>query len=307
MLSPWIQILRLPNLFIVAWTQYVLHFQVCLPLFVQNNISPSLSPWAIILLISMTVLSTAAGYIINDYYDVAIDKINKPDKVLIGSLISYRQAMIYYFALQAAGLLIAAYLTYQTQLIGILFLFLYAGISLFNYARILKRVYFAGNVVVALLCALVPALIWYANSEPLWRLHKVMPTHTLYLMYVFLAYVGYSFFITLYREIVKDMEDLQGDRLQGAKTLVVVSGIAKAKIAAMLCGFILLVGMAMWYVYTPLVPSGFVFGALGLSAVALLLWTMLLLLKANGKDDFTNISRLLKLNMLLGLIILWFL
>ena len=156
-----------------------------------------------------TVCIAAAGYIINDYYDVKIDYVNKPDRVEIGRTVSRRYALFFHSALSALGVVLGVYLSLYIGAVNLFSVFL-----LWLYSNQLKRLPFIGNFSVALLTAL-----------------SIMVVELLYpgKYMLVLIYALFAFFMTLVREIVKDMEDLKGDHTFGCKTLPIVLGIRKSK------------------------------------------------------------------------------
>jgi 4-hydroxybenzoate polyprenyltransferase len=165
--------------------------------------------WRLFLLASSTAIIAGAGYIINDYYDIKIDLINKPERVVIGKSITRRYALFFHSALSMAGIVLGFILSWKIGVIHFLSVFL-----LWWYSNSLKRQPFIGNFVVSWLTGISIMLvnILYDLSNPL-----------------VVIYALFAFFMTLVREIVKDMEDLKGDDTFGCRTLPIVWGIRKTK------------------------------------------------------------------------------
>ncbi len=175
------------------------------------------------ILIFSTLCITAAGYIINDYYDIKIDYINKPNRVLVGRVLKRRVAMIAHIALNAVGVGLGALVSLMIGSIN-----LAAGFLLWFYSNQLKRLPFVGNLLVALLTAasiLILVLYYQANQ---------------YLVY---TYAIFAFSITLIREVIKDMEDLKGDQNFGLQTLPIYWGIRKTKrlLYVLISGFVIII------------------------------------------------------------------
>src|SRR5688500_3320315 len=156
-----------------------------------------------------TIAIAAGGYIINDYYDVKIDYINKPERVIIGKKITRRYAILFHVVLSMLGIMLGVHLSWRIGAINIISVFL-----LWLYSNNLKRLPFIGNLTVAILTGLSIFVveIFYNTDNPL-----------------ILIYALFAFFLTLVREINNDMEDLKGDNSFGCKTLPIVWGIRKTK------------------------------------------------------------------------------
>ena len=152
----------------------------------------------LLLLSTSTVLIAAAGYIVNDYYDVKIDYINKPERVVIGKSITRRFAILFHVVFSAIGILIGFYLSWTIAAVNTLSVFL-----LWLYSNNLKRQPFVGNLAVALLTG---ASIFVVDM--LYRTHSSLVV----------IYALFAIFMTLVREIIKDIEDLKGDNTFGCKT-----------------------------------------------------------------------------------------
>ena len=202
-LISFIRLTRVGNLFIIAFAQYFTAF------FLMKQGALVFSDFKFFLLSVSTVLIAAAGYIINDYYDIKIDFINKPDRVVIGKSITRRYAILFHSVLSGLGVLIGAYVSLWVGAVNIISIFL-----LWLYSNLLKRLPFVGNLSVAFLTGLSLVLVdLYFHSGN-------------YMIYI---YANFAFFMTLIREIIKEMEDLKGDNSFGCKTLPIIWGIRKTK------------------------------------------------------------------------------
>ena len=229
----------------------------------------------LLLLSISTVLIAAAGYIINDYYDVKIDYINKPERVVIGKSITRRYAILSHGILSSLGILIGVYLSLTIGAVNILTVFL-----LWLYSNNLKRLPFIGNLVVAVLTGMAIYVV-----DLLYRTHSSLVV----------IYAAFAFFMTLVREIIKDMEDLKGDNTFGCKTLPITFGLRKTKgiIYVILAVFSIMVLM----LYKPL-PFKYYLVFLFIP-LAVLLYR---LIRADMKKDFSWLSTFCKVIMLLGIL-----
>jgi 4-hydroxybenzoate polyprenyltransferase len=225
-----------------------------------------------------TIAIAAGGYIINDYYDVKIDYINKPERVIIGKKITRRYAILFHVVLSILGIMLGIYLSWRLGAINIISVFL-----LWLYSNNLKRLPFIGNLTVAILTGLSIFVveIFYNTNNPL-----------------ILIYAFFAFFMTLVREIIKDMEDLKGDNSFGCKTLPIVWGIRKTKFLL----YIILVVFAGVVVFLNQLYTALPFKYHLIFLFIPLLWLLFRLIRADMKKDFTRLSIYCKVIMLFGIL-----
>ena len=274
------KLVRVPNLLIIALTQYMARIFLVGP---REAWRSHLLDYHLFLLVLSTVLIAAAGYIINDYYDVKIDTINKPKRVVVGRILRRRIAMGAHTALNVVGLAIGFYLGKEVFAYN-----LAAAFLLWLYSNQLKRLPFIGNLVIALITAAMSLSIlaaYYKQHEEL--------------IYV---YAVFAFFISLIREIIKDMEDVKGDATFGCQTLPIVWGIRRTKVLlyVLTAAFLLVVFSLTSYLHWFLLFYFFLFVLLPV------VWLITRLVKADTKKEFNYLSNLCKLIMLAGVLsIVW--
>jgi 4-hydroxybenzoate polyprenyltransferase len=234
------------------------------------------------LLTLSTVSIAAAGYVINDYYDVKIDYINKPDRVVVGRSIARRYAILLHVFLSTLGILIGVYLSWEIAAVNVAAVFL-----LWLYSNLLKRLPFIGNLSVALLTgsSIFTVDILYRTTSA-----------------VVVSYAVFAFFMTLVREIIKDMEDLRGDNTFGCKTLPIVLGIRKTKLIIYSLVVIFLTAVVALDLVIRTLPFQFYLIFLYLPLLVMVGW----LVRADTKHDFTQLSTLCKVIMLLGILSMMF-
>lgn len=232
-----------------------------------------------LLLVSVsTLLIAAGGYIINDYYDVKIDLVNKPERVVIGKGIKRRYAIFLHTLFSLTGVALGFFVSWKVG--GLNF---FCAFLLWLYSNALKRQPFVGNFAVALLTGL-SILIVNVFYPPL--------------SIAIIIYSLFAFFITLVREIIKDLEDLKGDDTFGCKTLPIVWGIRPTKnFIYLLLGLFSLTVIAL-DLYVTTLPMTFFAWTLFLPLAALLGW----LVRADTKSDFFLLSQFCKVIMLAGII-----
>jgi 4-hydroxybenzoate polyprenyltransferase len=260
---------RVWNLIIIALAQYLTAAFLIDPSTVMDP--------RLFVLSTSTVLIAAAGYIINDYYDIKIDLVNKPERVVIGKSITRRYAILFHTLLSLAGVFLGLFLSWKIAAVN----FASASI-LWWYSNNLKRQPFIGNFVVALLTGIA---IWLVDS-----LYKT--GHML-----IITYASFAFFITLIREIIKDMEDLKGDQTFGCQTLPIVWGMRKTKyfIYAIMAIFTITVLLLNFYFDNLPVQYFLVF------LFVPLLWLLVRLIGADTRKDFAWLSSFCKIILLLGI------
>lgn len=237
----------------------------------------TLSDWRLYFLVGSTMMIAAAGYIINDYYDVKIDLINKPDRVVIGKGVTRRYAIFFHTALSLSGVAAGLVIGWRIAVVNFLSAFL-----LWLYSNNLKRLPFVGNFSIGLLTA-VSILVVNVLYPPL---HSYIAIYSLFAMAM-----------TIVREIIKDMEDWKGDNTFGCKTLPIIWGVRKTKnflyvLLALFVGLVLLVNQL--YTGLPIVYFLiFLFLPIG--------YLLLLLNRADTVRDFARLSSLCKVILLLGI------
>lgn len=308
-MSQFLRLLRFPNLVIVALTQYLLRWMIFKPYFDAEQIPFSLGEKEFFLLVLSTVLVAAGGYVINDIFDYPIDKINKPNKVFIGKFITIKTAYILYFGLNIVGALVALYLAIMREYVALWLLYPMAMAWLYWYSSSLKKKVLSGNFTVALFCALVAVLVIFSERAAFNILQVSNPQSATILWNALMAYTAFAFLSTMLREIVKDIEDLQGDQLHDCKTLPIVYGVSIAKNVASLCG--ILFGILLVFLSYHFVLHQYYFSATyALLAVLIpLVFVLLLLQKADKKTDYRRLSALIKWLMLTGvlyLLLFWY-
>lgn len=233
------RLIRLPNLLIIAFTQYMIRFCLIDPILNQSGFQLQMPEWEFALLVIATVFISAAGYIINDYFDIHIDSINKPSENVIDKHLGRQFAILAHGILSSIGVAIGIFVAWRSNILltgGVLFTV--SVIALWFYSTTYKYRFLSGNILVSLLTAIVPFMvvlfeiprvIIHYNAEliDLKVQNKILPTNTILLWAG--SYSVAAFMLSLIREIIKDMEDTQGDKEYGCRTIPIVLGIKKTK------------------------------------------------------------------------------
>ena len=183
--------------------------------------TPLLSDIDFIILTTSILLITMGGYLINDIYDIESDKINKPGKVYISTIISIKSGLFLYFLTSITGLLLGFYLSINKNLNHLSGFFIVTVILLFIYTKILKKLPLIGNIIVALLVSL-PIFLVYEFDHSMISIKDIF--NNLFLSIIIFFYLLFAFLTTLIREIIKDLQDIKGDNKFKLKTLPIMIG-----------------------------------------------------------------------------------
>jgi 4-hydroxybenzoate polyprenyltransferase len=217
-------LVRLPNLIFIFLTQLLIWYELIRPLaFEQQLLHPVLHGRVLLLLILSTVLIAAAGYMINDYFDIGIDAINKPERVTIEKIFKRRTIIVWHIVLNVIALLMVTNIALHYLQLRYILLQLISIFLLVVYSTTFKRKLIVGNFVISILTAL--SLFTIAAYEPAFPIFNL----GLYPVVLFWLYVFFAFLITFSREVIKDIEDIKGDDAQHCKTIPLVWGIQAAK------------------------------------------------------------------------------
>lgn len=299
--------MRWPNLLIAGITQLLLYTLCLLPAYQTAGLSARLDAPHFALLLFCTLLLAAGSYLINDLYDEETDRINKPGRTLVGEVFSAAAVWRVYLRLGVYGLLIAIYLSWKAGNGGLFLLYPAALGLLWAYARYFKCQVLTGNIVVALFCALVAGILLVAEAPQISSLAETHTDSVNRIYAVFIVYMVFAFLSTLYRELVKDIEDVEGDRRASCQTLPVAWGTNAARSLSLFFGallVLLLIGLVVW-LWSQGEWAASLLLVIGSALPAL--YSLWLILKAKQASDFQRISKLAKIVMLGGLLLILFL
>lgn len=292
------RLIRFQNLIIMALTMILVKWCLIDTLLGFENIIPAFSLPAFILLTVSTLLIASGGYVVNDYLDADIDEINKAKTMVIGKSISKNAAWNLYIVLCIGGLVAAVYPAYESGNINFVLIQIISAGLLWFYSYSYKRQLLIGNLVISVLSALVVFLPAYYEAMAEKNVYQQISINFFYVN----AFTAFAFLTTFSREIIKDMEDMEGDKSVGCRTFPIVAGIVPAKILAVF--FSILVMAAVGYIqYSQYESQDYI--SLLYFLVAVQLPSALLTYKtatAKHKTDFRIASRLSKLVMIGGIL-----
>lgn len=267
----------------------------------EQNIPLALNDWQFGLLILSTVLLAAAGYVINSIYCVAADTINKPEDVVINKGISETAAYNIYIGLNITGVAIGFILSNIIMKPSFASLFILIASLLYFYATTLKQIMILGNFVVALLLALSILIIGVFDIFPV--INHENQAQMASLFSILTDYAIFAFLINFLREIIKDIEDVNGDYNQGMNTLPIAIGISRtSKIAiglAVIPFLLCLLYINKYFVQNKLNIATFYAFAF---VLAPLLYFIVKIFSAKSKNDFHHLSTILKLILFFGIL-----
>ncbi len=289
----YLRLVRYPNLLMVALTLFLTKYAL-----IHSYVVPSFSDFDFVILTSSILFITAGGYVINDIFDVKTDKINKPKKVIITEHISKRTGWTLYSFLNVIGLSLGFYISFKSDLNTFSFYFFGSIILLFIYSKFLKRLPLVGNIAISILIALTIFLIVEFQDQI--AIKKGMFTNLTLSLLTF-YYLVFSFITTLVREIIKDIEDVNGDHSANMKTLPIILGIRRTKNIAL--GITMMLFLFLILFLKDLYSYNYTVGTITITLItaltALCIYKMWL---AKNKIQFHQVSQLLKFIMLIGIL-----
>jgi 4-hydroxybenzoate polyprenyltransferase len=302
LVGAFIRMIRLPNLFFIVLTQVLFHTAILGTILLPLGTRPSIDGLNFILLVVSSVLIAAAGYIINDYFDINIDQINKPTANVVDKIVSRRWAMAWHFVLSGVGIILSAWVAWRTGFWYILLGNFMCVVLLFGYSVTLKRKLLSGNILISLLTAWVILVIGLAEfTSPVFTNLKIVEASGK-IIRISLLYGGFAFISSLIREAIKDIEDMQGDEKYGCRTMPIVWGVNSAKVYIAVWLIVILALLIILQVYVARFKW---WGAMTYSIVFIIVPFVLIFLqlfRAKKHSDYHRLSNWTKLVMLTGIL-----
>jgi len=306
-------IIRPLNLLIILVTMYIFKLGL-INLFIQN---PALNNFNYFLFVSATILITAAGYIINDIYDLKTDSVNDK-KLIIGKNISKKSALNWYYILNLLSIIIIVYVSYFIGKITLALIFILTIIMLWFYSKSLKSTFLLGNLLVSGIIALSITNIYFFDILPVYNLN---PSSGIILK-VIIVFSLFAFITNLKREIIKDVIDINGDRSIDANTLPIKLGVKSTKKIIIFLNTVLILIISFWQYFQYSVNKTFFdlssfgkdinqiviwgtdsFSIFYVFSIQILLFIFLFLcLSANIKKDYIKLSQIAKIIMMIGIL-----
>ena len=309
-----LKLIRWQNLLIVIITQFLIRYALINTLagnLLLEDMLPG-GPHSYILLqlpfidflalVLATVCITAGGYVINDYFDIRTDLVNKGE-VIVGTRIPRRRAMMWHNILSALGVVAGFWVSYRIGFLWIGIIFLLVSGLLYFYSVTYKKQFLLGNLIVALLTSLVPLLVVVFELPAIYNYYgpDLVSLYSMKIIFYWVAgFAVFAFMTTLAREIVKDMEDFDGDKAYGSRSLPVVAGIniSKAVVSVIITATIILM-IIMWALYIENIISLLY---ILLVMVVPLVFSIVALIRGKSAQQFNTVSTIIKGVMLTGIL-----
>lgn len=307
-LGAFFRLVRWPNLVITALMMFLVYY----------NLVGMVSTVGFTLLVISMVLIVAGGYVINDIFDMDIDEINKPDKLIVGKYFTEKQSNFIYWSLTIIGL--ACALASSVIMFGKSFLTIFSCMVLltcilYSYSNGYKKRLVLGNVIVSLSVAFAVFLPWLfvmlymMQEDMLVENYDVLMHISLRLV---LIYTAFAFLMTLIREIVKDIQDVKGDGLSHCRTIPIIWGVNVAQIIviALSCITVAMIWTASSY-FNGLgfkITYYMLYYASGLFVLMVIVNNLMSLITKSGRTEkqFRMQSMWLKISMLIGVLSMFF-
>jgi len=302
-MNSFLKLVRWPNLLIVIVSMVFTLMFVIDPLLGVDSFVIGFTGSEFSLLILSTLFITIGGYLINDIFDLDADRINKPGKNVVGGKWPVFTVQVMYWVFTLAGVALGVFLSWKLDKLNFSLVFVFVAGLLWFYSERYKCIPIVGNLVVAFLSALSFGLVWlfyfFALSGDALAFSAVQANFEVVTNFV-LIYAGFAFVTSFLREVIKDIEDMEGDERYGCNTFVVAFGKTKAKILAVtiaLSGLILTILVQVYfYNYDFMILLGY-FAILDLAFMLCILW----ITTATTKIHFKKLSNFVKLLMIVGI------
>ena len=304
-----LRLIRWPNLLFIALTQWLFYYCIVQSLYKQNATTSSHFPqldYLFYLLMIASVIIAAAGYIINDYFDLQIDVVNKPDKVVVDKVVKRRWAIMWHLILSFLGIMISLYISYKTGKWIIVIANIFCVLLLWFYSTIFKRKLLSGNIMIAALTAWVIVVVYFFAGATIINYKGWLTTaypFPIKRFYKFtILYAGFAFIVSLIREVIKDIEDMYGDAKYECKTMPIEWGIPASKVFTAVWIVVCMGTLAILQLYAW--QSGWWMVSIYCIAAIILPLGIILrkLYRATVPADYHQLSSMVKLVMLAGIL-----
>jgi len=278
---------------------FVVQLLIKYALFPAFGIDTTLSTIGILTLVLSTVLIAAGGYIINDIYDMETDAVNKPEKVIVGKKISEDLANKLYVLFTVIGVGLGFYLSHLVGRPPFFGLFVIIAALLYVYASYLKQIAIVGNIIVSIIVAFSLLIVGVFELIPATTIQNESVQSTM--LEVLTDFAIFAFLINFIREIIKDIQDLDGDHKAGMQTLPILFG--KERTSKITMGLtILTIGIIVYYITTFLFMHTTAIAYFLITVVGPLIYAAIKMFTAKKNSDFKHISFVLKLVMVTGML-----
>ena len=306
-MMPFLRLVRYKNLLMIAFAMFMTVFCIINPMLELFNLTSSTTTLDTVFIILACVLTAAGGYVINDYFDTKIDRINRPETLIVTKSVGYSTATKWHIVLSVTGCLFGFLVSARLGIWKVGFMYPIIVGLLWFYSSAYKKMFLVGNIVVAVLSGLVmviPALYEMPglmnNPDPIIQYGALDP---FLIVYQTLGVGIFAFLTSLTREIIKDMEDEEGDKEHGARTLAVVFGKRNTKIVVTILN--LATVAILEYVLMTYLNETISIIYINAAVVLPLMFLSYKVLRIKDKKDCHFCSIFMKITMLLGILYLF--
>ncbi|HTB51625.1 MAG TPA: geranylgeranylglycerol-phosphate geranylgeranyltransferase [Ferruginibacter sp.] len=304
------RLIRWPNLFFIALTESLFYYCIIVPslpadyYLLPHKLTGSLFPF----IVAASVCIAAGGYIINDYFDINIDRVNKPKKMIIEKNIDRRAAILLHLIITTIGVAISFYVAIKTSMI-ILIANIISTLLLWFYSTTFKKKLLSGNIIISVLTAWTILVLYFATNTVITRLPELSTDIKLSLNHIYklaVLYGGFAFIISLIREVVKDIEDIEGDAKYKCNTMPIDWGIPASKVFVGV--WIIVLTSVLFIIQFYVLQFGWWASAMYcfLFIILPLLWVIRKLYLAQNTADYHQLSIAIKFIMLAGILSMLF-
>jgi 4-hydroxybenzoate polyprenyltransferase len=299
LIAAFLKLVRLPNLFFIALSQALFQFCIYQPMYKGEIPADDLLHFIFLSLAS--ILIAAAGYIINDYFDINIDEVNKPGRMVVDKVINRRWAIAWHFMLNSMALILTILALPFLQKWYLVLANMLCMTLLWFYSTNFKKQLLVGNIVISLMTAWTILIIFFskvnfADAVGNGNLHH----HKFFRLAI--LYAGFAFIISLIREAIKDMEDMPGDAKYGCRTMPIAWGVNATKVYVAVWLVVLIALLLVIQIY---ILQFKWWQPIAYSLVAIIFPLIVVMLKlkpASTTSDFNRLSSLTKLVMFTGIL-----
>lgn len=299
-----LHLIRYKNLLIIILTQYLMRCSIIKPFLEVYEFKLQFSELNFFFLVMATVFITAAGYVINDYFDTKTDLVNRPDRVIVGRTLNRRWAILLHVILNTIGIGLGVYISFYIGIPALSVVFVLITGILWFYSTTYKRQFLIGNVIVAFLTALVPLMVILFEIPLLNKeyglLMKEMHLSFLPIIVWVSAFAMFAFLLSMIREIIKDIEDFEGDSAYGRKTMPIILGVINSKIIVIT--FIITTLFSLIYLNFRFLNDLITLIYFVVVLIVPLIFLVYKVFVAENKKEYRRASNLSKLIMLAGIL-----
>jgi len=305
LVAAFFKMIRWPNLFFIALTQSLFYFCVFEKILTEPGTHHK--DFLFYLLVSASVMIAAAGYIINDYFDRQIDAVNKPKKVVVDKILKRRWAIVWHWVLSGIGILLSFYISYKIGNWIIILANSAVVLLLWFYSTTFKKKILSGNIIIAALTAWVIVVVYFfcGANIAVWQQSDVLFDARRFFKFTIL-YAGFAFIVSLIREVIKDLEDMDGDARYHCRTMPIAWGVPTSKVFTAVWLVVCIAALAIVQLYAWQLGWWVISIYTILLIILPLIFILRNLYKASTPAHYHQLSTTVKLVMLAGILSMLF-